>query len=252
MIRQVRIALAFLTRLPAGRLDCTAQEIGRSSRWFPLIGAFLGAVYAGTATLLSSVFPPFVTAVLVVLIHALLTGAMHFDGLADTADGFGAGRTRDDVLRIMRDHAIGSYGACALILAISLKVAAIGALMGTPAALPALLLAPALGRWSAVFSSALAAYARPATDDTSKSVGSPARFIGYGELALATTLLLPAALSFRAWRGAAVVLLGAAAVACWTWLCRRKIGGVTGDTLGAGIELSECLVLVLFTIDRRV
>ena len=249
MIRQVRIALAFLTHVPAGHLDCTAPEIGRSSRWFPLIGAFLGAVYAAVATLLSSVFPAFVTAVLVVLIDALLTGAMHFDGLADTADGFGAGRTRDDVLRIMRDHAIGSYGACALILAVALKVVAIGALVGTPAALPALLLAPALGRWSAVFSSALAAYTRPATDETSKSVGSPARFIGYGELALATTLLVPAALSFRAWRGAAVALLSAAAIGAWTWHCRRKIGGITGDTLGAGIELSECLVLALFTIN---
>lgn len=252
MIRQVRIALTFLTRLPAGHLDCTAQEIGRSSRWFPLIGAFLGAVYAAVATLLPSVFPPSVTAVLVVLIDALLTGAMHFDGLADTADGFGSGRTRDDVLRIMRDHAIGSYGACALMLAIALKVAAIGALVGTPMALPALLLAPALGRWSAVFSSALAAYARPATDDTPKSVGTPARFIGYGELALATAIMLPAALSFRPWRGAAVALLSTAAIGAWTWHCRRKIGGVTGDTLGAGIELTECLVLALFTIDGRV
>jgi cobalamin 5'-phosphate synthase/cobalamin synthase len=248
LIRQVRIALAFLTRIPAGRVDCTAQDIGRSARWFPLVGALLGAIYSALAALLTPLGPPLVIAVLIVALDALLTGAMHFDGLADTADGFGGGRTRDDVLRIMRDHAIGSYGACALVLAIALKVAAIGALIGTPAAISALLLAPAQGRWSAVFSSALTAYARPATDENAESAGSPTRFIGHGELVIATAILLPAALSLQPWRGAAAVLFGVVAIGAWTWRCRRKIGGVTGDTLGAGVELSECIVLALFTI----
>ncbi len=249
MIRDFRIALAFLTRLPAGRVDCTAQEIGRSARYFPLVGACLGAVYAAVAALLSPLFSPLIVAVLIVTLDALLTGAMHFDGLADTADGFGAGRTHDDVLRIMRDHAIGTYGACALVLAIALKVAAMGAVIGTATAIPTLLLAPAYGRWSAVFSSALAAYARPATDDTSKSVGSPARFIGYGELVIATVIMLPVALALRPWRGGAAFLFGAVAIAAWTWMCRRKIGGVTGDTLGAGVELSECIVLAAFAMN---
>ena len=249
MIRQFQIALAFLTHLPAGRVDCTAQEIGRSARCFPLVGALLGAVYATVAKLLGPLFPPLVTAVLIVLLDALLTGAMHFDGLADTADGFGAGQTREDVLRIMRDHAVGSYGACALMFAIALKVATIGAVIGTATAVPALVLAPAHGRWSAVFSSSLAAYARPVTDDTSKSVGSPARFIGYGELVIATAIMLPVAFALRPWRGGAALLSGALAIAAWTWICRRKIGGVTGDTLGAGVELSECIVLMLFAMN---
>jgi cobalamin synthase len=120
--------------------------------------------------------------------------------------------------------------------------------IGRATAVPALLLAPAHGRWSAVFSSALAAYARPTTDDISKSVGSPARFIGYGELVIATAILLPVALAFRPWRGGAAFLSGALAIAAWTWVCRRKIGGVTGDTLGAGVELSECIVLAVFAI----
>jgi cobalamin 5'-phosphate synthase/cobalamin synthase len=249
LIRHFQIALAFLTRIPAGRVDCTAQDIGRSARWFPLVGALLGATYAAVATLLSPLFPRLVAAVLIVVFDALLTGAMHFDGLADTADGFGAGRTRDDVLRIMRDHTIGSYGVCALVLAIALKVAAIGALIGTAAAIPGLLLAPVQGRWSAVFSSALARYARPAGDATSKSVGSPARFIGYGELVIASATLLPVALTPRPRRGGAAFLSGALAIAAWTLICRRKIGGVTGDTLGAGVELSECIVLAVFAIN---
>lgn len=247
-MRQIQIALAFLTRIPAGRVDCTAQDIGRSARWFPLVGALLGAIYAAAAALLAPVLPSLVTAVLIVTLDALLTGAMHFDGLADTADGFGGGRTRDDVLRIMRDHAIGSYGACALLLAIALKVAATSALIGAPAAISALLLAPVQGRWSAVFSSALTAYARPVRDDKTKSAGSPTRFIGYSELIVATAILLPVALSLQPWRGAAAVLLSVVVTGVWTRWCRRKIGGVTGDTLGAGVELNECIVLLLFTI----
>jgi cobalamin synthase len=192
------------------------------------------------------VFSPLIVGVLIVGFDALLTGAMHFDGLADTADGFGAGRTRDDILRIMRDYAIGSYGACALMLAIALKVATIGAVIGT--AIPALLLAPAHGRWAAVLSSALASYARPITDDTPKCVGSPARFIGHRELAIATMVVLPVALVLRPWRGGAAFLASAVATAGWTWICHRKIGGVTGDTLGAGVELSECIVLVAFAM----
>ena len=248
MIRQIQIALAFLTRIPAGRVDCTAQDIGRSARWFPLVGALLGAIYAAAAALLAPVLPSLVTAVLIVTLDTLLTGAMHFDGLADTADGFGGGRTRDDVLRIMRDHAIGSYGACALLLAIALKVAAIGALIGAPAAISALLLAPVQGRWSAVFSSALTAYARPVTDDKTKSAGSPTRFIGYSELIVATAILLPVAFSLQPWRGAAAVLWSVVVTGVWARWCGRKIGGVTGDTLGAGVELNECIVLLLFTI----
>jgi len=248
VIRQLQMALAFLTRLPAGRIDGTAKQIGRSARWFPVIGAVLGAVYAAAVALLSPLFSPLIVGVLIVAFDALLTGAMHFDGLADTADGLGAGRTRDDVLCIMRDHAIGSYGACALMLAIALKVATIGAVIGTATAIPALLLAPAHGRWSAVLSSALASYARPVADDTPKSVGSPARFIGYRELAIATMIMLPVALALRPRRGGAAFLTGAVVIAAWTWICHRKIGGVTGDTLGAGVELSECIVLAVFAM----
>ncbi|HTX36803.1 MAG TPA: adenosylcobinamide-GDP ribazoletransferase [Bryobacteraceae bacterium] len=247
MIRQFLLALGFLTRLPAGKLACTAEDIGRASRWFPLVGGLLGAIDIALLRLLGPFFPALLTAVLIVAADAFLTGAMHFDGLADTADGFGAGRTREDVLRIMRDHAIGSYGACALFLAITLKIAAIGAMIGSARAMPALLLAPALGRWSAVFSSALAGYARPAQDDLPRSVGSPARFIGRTELIVASALAIALALPLAPWRGAAALALALAAMAAWTRWCGGRIGGVTGDTLGAGIEITECLVLLAFS-----
>jgi adenosylcobinamide-GDP ribazoletransferase len=192
-------------------------------------------------------FPPLVLAVLLVALDAFLTGAMHLDGLADTADGFGAGHAPEDVLRIMRDHAIGSYGACALFLALALKIAAIAALIGDARAFAALLLAPVLGRWSAVFSPAVATYARPVADDAPRSVGSPARFIGRSELIVATLIAAAFTAAFPRWRSAVAAVLVAAVITGWTSLCRRRIGGVTGDTLGAGIQIAECLVLLAFS-----
>jgi adenosylcobinamide-GDP ribazoletransferase len=251
VIAQFALAVAFLTRIPAGNNSaCAAKDIARAMRWFPLVGGLLGGISAAAFWLLSPVFPPPVVAVLIVALGAALTGAMHFDGLADTADGFGGGRTREDVLRIMRDHAIGSYGAVALILAVGLKVATIAALAGHRFALPALVLAPMLGRWSAVLLSAVQPYARPAGHDSPQSVGSPARFVGRIELTIATGSAVAFAVAASRLLGGAAMLLVAAAAICWGWCCRRRIGGITGDTLGAGIELSESLVLLFFTALR--
>lgn len=248
MIAQLALAVGFLTRIPAGsNSEYGAKDVARAMRWFPLVGGLLGGISVGAVWLLSRLFSPLVSAVLVVAIDVALTGAMHLDGLADTTDGFGGGRAREDVLRIMRDHAIGSYGAVALILAVALKVAATAALIGSRWAFPSLLLAPVLGRWSAVLLSALQPYARPPDHDGPHSVGSPARFVGRAEVIIATvTALALAAAAGRRWGGAAVLLVAAADI-WWGWWCRRRIGGVTGDTLGAGVELSECLVLLLFT-----
>ncbi len=102
-------AIAFLTRFPVGRwVAFDAEDVAHSAGWFPLIGTFLGAIYSLAAVLLKGHLPSAVIAVLLVLLDALATGALHFDGLADTADGFGGGKDREDILRIMRDHAIGS------------------------------------------------------------------------------------------------------------------------------------------------
>ena len=247
MIAQFAAAISFLTRLPTGRSAAfDGKDVVKASRWFPLVGGLLGGISVGALWLLSRLFPPLVTAVLIVAIDALLTGAMHFDGLADTADGFGGGRTRADVLRIMRDHSIGSYGAIALVLVIALKVAAIATLAASRYAVPGLLLAPVLGRWSTVLLSSTEPYARPPEDDGPNSVGSPTRFVGRRELMIATlTAVTLAAVVARWYGGVALLLVGVASIG-WGWRCRRRIGGVTGDTLGAGLEISECLVLLLF------
>jgi cobalamin synthase len=166
--------------------------------------------------------------------------------LADTADGFGSGRTRDDVLRIMRDHAIGSYGAVALILVIALKSAAIAALIARPRAWMYLILMPVLGRWSSVLLSATQPCARRGDANASSGLGAVTDHVGRMELLIASVTAMALAAGLARWTGVASCGVVAAGTAVWAWRCRRRIGGVTGDTLGAGIELSESLLLLFW------
>jgi cobalamin 5'-phosphate synthase/cobalamin synthase len=243
-MRLLACAFAFLTRLPVARGSLfDGKTVAQSARWFPLVGAVLGAMYAAALWALAPHVPASVAAVLVVALDAALTGAMHLDGLADSADGFGGGRSREDVLRIMRDHAIGSYGAVAVVVVLGFKIAAIAALGGSVRGLSAVSLAPVLGRWAAVLLGATQPYARPTED---QGTGSPARGMGGVELAVAS-IVAAAITAACGWRGAAAGLLAAMATGLWGRRCARRIGGVTGDTLGAAVVATECLTLLVFT-----
>jgi adenosylcobinamide-GDP ribazoletransferase len=235
-------AIGLLTRIPVPAPPDPGTA-GRATRWFPLVGATIGGIYAAVVWLTAPHFPAAVVAVLVVIAEALLTGALHMDGLADTADGFGGGKSRGDILRIMRDPANGSYGAVAIALLVAFKIVVLSALVDRHAALPYLVLAPVLGRWTAAPLSRFLPYARPAKS-------APA-FVGTLELvwaSLLTAVIIPALGVDRAlvcWAAAAVVT-GAFGVFCY-----RKIGGITGDTLGAAIEISECAVLLAALVVSR-
>jgi adenosylcobinamide-GDP ribazoletransferase len=239
LIRQLAAGISFLTRLPVFAAAFDAREVGKSMRWFPLVGALIGGIYAAGLLLFSRIFPPFVAAALIVAMEAPLTGALHLDGLADTADGFGGSRKREDALRIMRDHSIGAYGAVALILLIALKLTAIAALIENHAALAPLVIAPVLGRWSLVALSAALPYARAAESERKAS-----NFAGRTELIIATVIALVIAAAVAQWRGLVACAIVAAVTALWGWYCKRRIGGITGDTLGASAEIAEAFVLL--------
>lgn len=232
-------ALAFLTRFPVGRLAAfNAADVAHSAGWFPFIGVLLGTLYTTAAALLRDRLPPGLVAALLLILDALLTGALHFDGLADTADGFGGGKTREDVLRIMRDHAIGSYGALALAAMVAFKVMAYAALLQQSNWIPALIFAPTLGRWSILLLAATLPYAR----STASAVdGMGKRALAWGSGAILIALL--AASSIRAWAALAAVI---AVTAAFGFYCRRRIGGITGDTLGANLQLCESAALLTF------
>ncbi|HEY2981728.1 MAG TPA: adenosylcobinamide-GDP ribazoletransferase [Anaerolineales bacterium] len=245
MIKQILAAVSFLTLVPVtSGLSLSAKEIGKSARWFPLVGALIGCICVIVLRVFSPVFPSLVVAVIVLIAEALLTGALHLDGLADMADGFGGGRTREDVLRIMRDHAIGAYGAMALILLVVLKIASIAALIDRQRADPYLVVAPVLGRWSGVFLAILLPYARRTEREGMPYSGAVSDFVGRRELFVATATALLLTMILPVWPGIGSWVVAVSVSLLMARLCRSAIGGVTGDTLGASAELTEVGVLL--------
>lgn len=215
-----------------------SDEVAHSAGWFPLVGAAIGALCSLAAAALKGHLPPGVVAVLLVLLDVLSTGALHFDGLADTADGFGGGTNREDVLRIMRDHAIGSYGGIALAICVVLKVTTYAALLNQSNWISALIMTPALGRWSILLLTATLPYTRPSA--------SPVAGIGKRSLIWGTAVIALALVWARSVRALAAAIIVTLVTACFGLYCRRRIGGITGDTLGTNVELCECATLLVF------
>jgi adenosylcobinamide-GDP ribazoletransferase len=241
LITDLAVAIAFFTRLPlrpAGPVDGAA--VARASWCAPLVGALIGAL-AGLAYWAAwrLNLPPFVCAALAVGAGMLLTGGLHEDGLADTADGLG-GETRERALDIMRDGRIGAYGTCALVICLALRI-------GTLADLPrAALVAWALVGAHAAARAVLPAFMRlvpPArADGLSATAGAPSRERAAVAAAIGVGLLW-IALGFRsALIALALMLIGALVMAR---LARRRFGGQTGDVLGAVEQVCETLVLLV-------
>jgi adenosylcobinamide-GDP ribazoletransferase len=240
-VKRLLVATTFLTRVPVP-VVADASDVGRAARWFPLIGGALGGAGALAAWGLHDLIgmPPALSAMLLVGLGAWATGAIHLDGLADMADGFGGGRTRDDVLRIMRDPVIGSFGTIALLLVMALKAGALTTLLERDAALRFLVAAPALSRWTIVGLAAWLPYARP-EGGLGQAVTGERDTTG---LLLATAIA--AVVTFAALRTNGLVswALAALVMVALGRAARRRIGGVTGDVFGASVEMTETTVLV--------
>lgn len=230
---QLRVAGMLLTRLPMGRV-ARVVPMGETAWAWPLIGALVGAIVAAVAWGAGEL-PPLVTGVLAVAAGLLATGAMHEDGLADCADGFGGGRDRARKLEIMRDSRLGSYGAAALCLALLAKVALIGALDDT-------LLLIATGAASRALLPALQQLVPQAR---AEGLGAGAAAVGRGGAAVAAGLGCGALVICP--DGPAAVLALAVVQAGVALISRRQIGGITGDVLGAAQLLGEIAALIIIT-----
>ena len=234
------LALQFLTLAPVKTRECRDSDLATSLIFFPLVGLLLGlALWCFLSTILTLGLGSFAAVILTVVLLAGLTGAMHLDGLADTADGFFSGKPKDSILEIMRDPHTGSMGAAALICALLIKIALLSAVPAGSRGI-ALIVACVCGRWPAVLSIWLFPYARKegkASGYFSAMNGSI--LLAAGAIALACVLVA------GSWKGI-VVLAGASVFVIWMNLkIKQKIGGITGDTLGAGIELAEIFALLL-------
>lgn len=242
-LRAVVAAFSFLTVLPFGRLVALdGKDVARGSVLFPVVGAVIGAAGGGTAWLLGDHLPPLLAAVLAVAVGAALTGALHLDGLADCADGFGA-RTPEDRLRVMRDHTNGTYGGTALLLDLLIRVAALSALAGSSEALLFSVAAGALSRTAGPLLAVWLPYAqaRPGAGEALNSHPSQPR--AAAALVVGGLIVVVTAGSTAAYAGS--VAAAAVVLALVAWTAKRRLGGVTGDVMGACSELVELAVLTV-------
>ncbi|MGQ9779610.1 MAG: adenosylcobinamide-GDP ribazoletransferase [Bacillota bacterium] len=256
-MRLFLIALRFLTRIGVGPpFHPRPEELPRSVRMYPLVGLLIGGILASVYLLLvgQAVLAPGFTGALLVAIEAFLTGGLHLDGLMDVADGFFSGGDRERILAVMKDSRVGAYGVLAAVFAVLLKSGLFASLYN-PSQVVLVVATPVLGRWTAsllaraylhVGEGALggAVIGRVERSDLLASTGfcflalglaaSSVFLFGGGKDLFGRWLLLLAALWLLATLGG-------------FWLARKaaaRLGGITGDVVGAAVELVELLVLL--------
>jgi len=236
VVRAAAAAVAFLTIVPVGRAVALGPaDVARGAAFFPLVGAGVGAAVGAVAVGLAGPLPALAAAALAVATGAVLTGAMHLDALADTADALGA-RSRAAALQIMRDPRTGSFGAVALTLDLLAKASALAT---GGVVLPALVAGAASRATAPALALALPAARTDGSGAELVSRSGPTAAVIAAALALAVGV---AAAGRTGLAVCATAVVGAAAVGL---VARLRFGGVTGDVLGAAVELAETAGLLV-------
>lgn len=232
------IALQFLTRLPTPRISVTSDEFGRSMRWFPAAGLMIGVLVAG-ATWVGALADAWVAALAALACWVAVTGALHLDGLSDLADATGAAhKDRERLLAVLADPHLGSFGAVVLVLQLIAKlvllhsVVSLGAFVGLALVPFAARIGPLVwSLWLPPLHAGLGARFSTAVDWG---------HVGVWAVALAAS----------AWV-APGILVAPVLIAGWGFWLKRRVGGVSGDCHGAGIELVETgLLVALLAVGR--
>lgn len=235
------LALQFLTLLPGrkNREAINPRDFGRSMAYYPVVGLLLGLLLWGAHGALAKAFPRALADGITILFLVVLTAAFHLDGLADTLDGLAFGRSPEERLRIMRDHRVGTFGVVGLILALGMKGLALHTLPQEEAG-RALCLAVLLGRWSMVQMTYRSSYARPegGLGSAFKEHLRKREVILAGLLSVVFSFFLFPLWGVMIWLAVGLLTLGIQT------FFQRKIGGFTGDILGATNEVNEVFVLV--------
>lgn len=240
-MRGFLLALQFLTRLPVpARGDFEAGALARSAAWFPAVGLVLGGLVAGAAWL-GALVDPWLGALLALAVWAWVTGGLHLDGLADLFDALGAAhRDRERFLAVLADPHLGAFGALALMLQLIAKLVLLMLALKLGAGFWALVLVPAWARLGALWWSQSLPALKPGLGERFawRSGGG----VAWGWLVMLSGLSLAA----PALVAAPVLILG------WRRFLATRVGGMTGDCLGAGVEVTETLALLLLVSGARI
>ncbi len=239
-MKQFITAWQFLTIIPISiRVEVTSESLGKSMALFPIVGLALGCVLAALDRGFSFIFPPAVASALLLTCYIAMYGGFHLDGLADTVDGLAGGRDKEHILKIMKDSNIGAIGVVALSLVLIMKYAAIISLPDN-IKWQGLLVMPVIGRWVQVWMTYGSRYARE------KGLGQAfVDFVKIREVTVAS--IIAAVVSWFTFGIRGLVVIGV--IALFGYMVKsfshKKIGGITGDVLGAGSELTELLFLLM-------
>jgi adenosylcobinamide-GDP ribazoletransferase len=242
-MKKTLLALQFLTIIPVSVENIENKELSGSAAYFPLIGLLLGCVVAAVLTLGRWVnFPEIPLSALIVVLLAILTGGIHLDGLADLFDALGSGKSREEMLAIMRDPRTGAMGVIAIVCALLLKTALLSALAWPPRIGPIILMC-VVSRWAMVFLMYRFPYAR---QEGKAKIYLEGMNSGIFFSATAFTL----GIAFLAGRlpGLAALVAAALGVYCAGKYLTKKLGGITGDALGAVSELTEIFCLIVLCL----
>lgn len=238
------IALGFLTVFPIPlKWTLKPEDLGRSMAFFPLAGFISGGVLVAVNAVLLLLFPRSLADFVLIAVLALITGGIHLDGLADTCDGLYGGKTREEVLSIMKDSRVGAIGVISLIFVIGIKYTALHSIPeGMKYA--SLLVMPAISRWSMVLTAYLSPYARP-------KGGTGKDFVeGVSSLSILIASVFAGVISagLLGLKGGLLMLSMGGVTLLGVIYFRRRLGGVTGDILGAVNEVTEVLALLFLLV----
>ncbi|MFH1692353.1 MAG: adenosylcobinamide-GDP ribazoletransferase [Candidatus Omnitrophota bacterium] len=245
-MKEFLTALQFLTIIPIKISKMDDNKLARSMIYYPIVGCLLGLILCAITLITSRIgCSSIAEAIIIIISLIILTGGIHLDGLADTADAFLSRTSKEKMLLIMRDSHIGTMGVLSLLSALLLKIAFLSTL--SPALkIPAILLMCILSRWSLVFSTYIFPYARK--EGKARAFKEKIHFKIY---LLATLFTLGAAIEFGRFYG--LIAFSAIGLNAYVfgYFFKRHLGGITGDTLGAVSEISEIIVLLCFCLLGR-
>ena len=235
-MRGLRLAMQFLTRLPVpGVADFSPLDLARSAAWFPFVGLIVGAIVALVVFALDH-RSAMLASIVGVLAWVWLTGALHLDGLADLSDALGAShRDPDRFFAVLRDPHVGTFGIVSVVLTLMLKAGGLGTL--TSGDLWAVSLIPA---WARLGTLAWGRWLKPLKPGHGEQF---AWRISNGWIVFWTVLLLGASVAVAPGLCAAPLV-----IAAWGAWLRARLGGMTGDCLGAGVEVTETALLLLVAL----
>ena len=253
IFRRFLLSITFLTVLPINFLFSSGGQkeqnyikegLSKSSIFFPLVGILIGLILVAVDILLKWVsIDTLLSNGIILTVWVFLSGGLHLEGFADMVDGFSGGKNQQEIIRIMKDGAIGAKGAIALILLLLLKILLLNSLPFS-IRMEALLLAPVMGRWSMVLAGYLG---KPASSDNTLSQMF-SLYLGKTELVIATLLAMAYSFYLLSFHSAYFFILSGVVTFLIVSYSISKMQGICGDVIGAVNELTEVSVLLLFIV----